>query len=96
MTGYYTYKCDKCGKEWRKGDGEQPVAVGILLQFGSELYTDHGTHKTKTQCWCRTCVMAKGFYDPIKPKDKEVAPPVPPSFEDIFTELLDSLGYIRE
>jgi hypothetical protein len=95
MTGYYTYKCDKCGKEWRKDDDdEMPVAVGIVLQFGSESCTSHS--KRKTQCWCRTCVMAKGLYDPITPEDKEVAPPVPPSFEDIFTELLDRLGYIRE
>jgi hypothetical protein len=94
MTGYYTYKCDKCGKEWRKDDDEMPIAVGMVLEFGQESCTSYS--KGKTQCWCRTCVMAKGLHDPIIPKDKEVAPPVPPSFEDIFTELLDSLGYIRE
>ena len=96
MAGYYTYKCEKCGKEWRRGGGEQPVAVGIVLQFGSEKLTNMKSNVEKEQCWCRTCVMASGVSEPASKKDKEVAPPVPPSFEDIFTELLDSLGYIRE
>lgn len=87
------YGCEKCKKEWEPGNGETLCTVGVAVNFGGTSISDH--HFSKTQHWCRTCVMKYGIHKPITDKDKRVAPE-PLSFEEKFTELLIDMGFVQE
>lgn len=89
------FVCDKCHGEWDISDenAEQPVSIDLRINFG---YHCPASSISKSQVWCRACVMKAGVELPRTTEDKAVAPAVPPSTEDILIMLIEQLGFTRQ
>ena len=96
MSIVIVYKCDHCGKEWEKNEKSKTLCTLFFsCSFGSTS-REPFSEISKTQQWCRDCVMEAGIIPPTTKKDITLSPEKELSLEEKFLRIISDLGFVHK
>lgn len=78
------FKCDRCGATAQDDKHFlRHVAVGVNWGYGFQA----ADRKLEAE-WCRECLIKTGLHSPQNEADEKIAPPVPPTLEDLVRDIV--------
>ena len=78
------FKCDRCGATAEDDKNFlKRVAVGVNWGYGFQA----ADRKLEAE-WCRECLIKAGLHSPQNEADEKIAPPVPPTLEDLIRDIV--------
>lgn len=90
--------CDRCQGRWnvREPSCPQQVNIGLRLNYGQPYPLGSSYADERSKVWCRPCLVSAGVIVKAPPTNSfNVGPVPPPTYEEIFIQLLETLGFTR-